>query len=210
MSNYKLRCNGLLGGTLKWSMGYNIVSTAALATVASTFDTAIGTLWTTATNGLQNFTHTDVTVVNTTVYQVNNIWFTTNKAVTAHAIAGTDANTTPHYSLAAFVFMNSTNAQGKSYRGHIKMPPFANDTMAAGLLTAGVVTSLTTVWQAFFTTMKGLAGYSVVSYNRKPNKALDVAFTQHQLTAFTIPNKIGSNEQRADKQLATNSGTGTL
>lgn len=210
MPNYKLRCNGLLGGTFKWSMGYNILSTAALATVASTFDTAIGTLFTTATNGIQNFIHTDVTVVNTTVYQTGTTWLTTAKQVTAHAIAGTDANVTPHYSLAAFVFLDSTSNNGKSYRGHIKMPPFANDTMAAGLLNAGVVTSLGTVWQAFFTTMKGLAGYQAVSYNRKPNKLGDPAFTPHQLSAFTIANKVGSQEQRQDKQLATNSTTGTL
>ena len=210
MPNYKLRVNGLLGGTFKWSMGYNILSTAALATVASTFDTALGTLWTTATNGIENFCHTDVTVVNTTVYQVNTQWRVTNKTVTAHALAGTDANVTPHYSLSGYVFMNSTSNNGKSYRGHIKMPPFANDTMAAGLLNAGVVTSLTTVWQAFFTTMKGLAGYEVVSYNRLPNKLGDAAFTPHQLSAFQIPNKIGSEEQRDDKQLATSFGTGTL
>jgi len=210
MPNYKLRVNGLLGGAFKWSMGYNILSTAALATVASTFDTAFGTLWTTATNGIENFCHTDVTVVNTTVYQVSTLWITQSKAVTAHALAGTDVAVTPHYSLSAFVFMNSTSNNGRSYRGHIKMPPFASDTMAAGLLNAGVVTSLGTVWQAFFTTMKGLAGYEVVSVNRKPNKLGDPIFTPHQLTAFTISNKVGSNEQRHDKQLATNSTTGTL
>jgi len=210
MANYKARVNGLLGTSLKWSMGYKFASTAALATVASTFDGAVGTLWTDATNGIQKFTHTDVTVTNTTVYLLNSSWISTQKTTTPHAIAGTDVNTTPHYGLAPFVFMFSSAAQGKSFRGHMKLPPFANDTMAAGLLTNAVVTSLETVFAAFFTTMKGLSGYQVVSYNRRTNKVGDVPFTQHVLTSFTIPNLVGTQEQRYDKQLATFSASGSL
>lgn len=211
MSNFKVRVNGLLGGgPLKWSMGYNLQSTALIATVASTFDAAVGTLWTTAANGIQNFTHTDVTVVNTTVYQVNNSWLTTGKVVTPHAIAGTDVNVTPHYMLSGFVFMNNSASVFKSFRGHMKLPPFASDTMAAGLLTNSVVTSLETVFQAFFNSMKGLAGYLAVSYNRKPNRLGDPAFTVHQLNQFTVTNKIGAQEQRQDKQLSTFSASGTM
>lgn len=210
MTNFKLRVNGLLAGSLRWSMGYNCVSTAALATVASTFDTAVGTLWTTAVNGIQVLTNADVTVVNTTVYQVNQNWRSVSKQVTAHAIAGTDANPTTDYAQSPYVFMFSGVANTKSFRGHIKMPPLAEDQMLNGQLKAATVTSLKTVWQAFFTSMDALAGYQVVSYNRLTNKIGEVPFTAHQLVSFSIGSRPGTQRARKRKQLATTTQTGNL
>src|SRR5215472_217312 len=159
MANFRLRVNGLLNASLKWSMGYDIISTAALATVASTFDTAVGTLWTTAVNGIQQLSASDVTVVNTTVYQTNASWITTAKTLTPHAIAGAHGTVTTDYGSSPFVFMNNPANDSRSFRGHIKLPPLTQDQYLNGLLINAAVTSLNTVFQAFFTTMKGLAGY---------------------------------------------------
>lgn len=209
MTNYRLRMTGLLGGAHGWSMGYHITSTAALATVASTLDTAFNTLWTDAANGLEKYLHTDVTLVDTRAYSCNANWLTTAKVITPRALAGTDANPTFDFASAPFIMLFDGVDQ-RSDRGFIKLPPPATDAVAGSLLTNAFGTSLNTVWQAFFTSMKALAGYTVVSYNRVPNKAGDPAFTNHTLTNYDIGNKLGTNRKRKRKVLATVVLTGTL
>jgi hypothetical protein len=209
VTNYRLRMNGLLNGTHTWSCGYHITSTAALATVATTLDGAWNTLWTDGAHGIGLFLHTDVTLVNTTVYQCNASWLTTAKTVTDRALAGTDANPTFDYGSAPFIELYD-GVDNRSDRGFIKFPPPATDAVAGSLLTSTFQTALNDVLGPFFTTMKGLAGYTVVSYNRLTNKAGDPPFTNHTLTNYSLGNKLGTNRKRKRKLLATNVLTGSL
>ena len=209
MSTYRLRINGALPGGLLWSTGYTILSTAAASSVASTLDSAWNTLWTDATNGLGKFVHTDVTTINTVVYTLNTSLITTAKNTTPRALAGTDAN--PTMDLASSPYIAFTGAQDtKSDKGRMKLPPLASDVIAAGLVTNACVTSLTTVFNAFFTTMKGLAGYQAVSFNRHVNKQGDPANTPHQLTGGLLVNRLGSERPRKRKLKTTFSGAITL
>lgn len=209
MSNYRLRINGGLPNGLLWSTGYNILSTAAPATVASTLDTAWNTLWTDATNGLEKFVHTDVTTINTVVYTTNTNWVTTAKITTPRALAGTDANASMSLAACPYIAFTGTS-DTKSDKGRMKLPPLASDAIAAGLVTNACVTALTTVFNAFFTTMKGLAGYQAVSYNRHTNKQGDPPFTPHQLTGGLLVNRLGTERPRTRKLKTTFSGTITL
>lgn len=205
MPTYRLRVNGLLGASQTWSTGYTILSTAGASTVATTFDAAWDTLWTDAGNGLGKFCHSEVTVVNTVVYTLNTSLIVTAKILTPRALAGTDTNPTFDYGVAPYIALTGAS-DTRSDRGRMKLPPLATDAQSAGLLIAGTVTSLTAVFNTFFTTMKGLAGYQAVSYNHHTNKQGDPPFTPHQLTGGLLGNRPGQQRQRKRKLRSSNSG----
>ena len=209
MTNYKLRVAGALPQGMSWSAGYNIVSSATLGTVSSTWNVAWNAFWTDATNGLEKYVPAGVTTINTTAYTMSATWRVTGKDQRALALAGTDAN---HISnIAASPYVSLTGAvDNATDRGHIKLPPFGNDAIVDGLVTNAVVTSLGISLQTLMTTMKSLAGYQAVSYNRHANKLGDPAFTNHQLTNATFVNRCGTNRARQRKLRITFSAAITL
>lgn len=209
MTNFKLRVTGALPQALSWSSGYNIVSSATLTTVSSTFNAAFNSFWTDATNGLEKYVPAGVTTVQTIAYQMSSTWRVTGKDVRALALAGTDVNHISNIAASPYVLFTGATDNATD-RGHMKLPPFGNDAIVDGLVTNAVVTSLTTSLQTFFTTMKALAGYSVVSYNRHTNKLGDPPFTNHPLVNFEMVNRCGTERARQRKLKVTFVGNGTL
>lgn len=209
MTNYKVRVGGLLPQGMTWSTGYNLVSTAALGTVSSTWNAAWNAMWTDATNGLEKFVPSGVTVINTTAYTMSNTWRVTGKDQRALALAGTDVNHISNIAAAPYISMTGATDNATD-RGHIKLPPFGNDAIVDGLVTNACVTALGTVFQTLFTTMKALAGYQAVSYNRHANKLGDPPFTNHQLTNATMTNRCGTNRARQRKLKVTFTSAITL
>lgn len=209
MTNFKLRVLGGLPQSLSWSSGYNISSTDTLATVSSTFNAAFGAFWTDATNGLDKYVPAGVTTVETVVYQCNAQWRSTGKDPRPLAHAGIDTNHISNIAASPYVLLSGAVDEG-SDRGHLKLPPFGNDAIVDGLVTNTVVTSLGVSLQTFFTTMKALAGYQAVSYNRRANKLGDPPFTNHPLTAFSMQNRCGTERPRQRKLKVTFTAVGTL
>lgn len=209
MTNFKLRVFGTLPQGLSWSSGYNITSTDTLATVGSTFNTAFGALWTDAVNGLETMTPAGVATTETICYSCNATWRVTGKDIRPLANAGTNAN---HISnLAASPYLHFTGAiDNRSDGGHMKFPPFSNDKVVDGLVINAAVTALGTSLQTFFTTMKALAGYQAVSFNKLTNRLGDPPFTNHVLTDFTMVNRCGTERGRQNKLKTTFTAVGTL
>lgn len=186
-----------------------MLSTASASAVASALDSAWNTLWTDATGGLEKWVATDITTVNTVVYTVDANWRVTNKTTTPRALAGTNVNHTPNLASSpyiAFVGANDT----RSDKGRLKLPPFASDQITAGLILNATVDAFAVVASAFFTSMSGLAGAQIVSYNRHTNKAGDPPFTPHQLTGGLFANRPGTERARERKLKATHSATVTF
>lgn len=209
MTNFKVRVSGLLPQSMTWSTGYNLVSTATLGTVSSTWNAAWNAFWTDATNGLEKYVPAGVTVIQTTCYQMSSTWRVTGKDVRALALAGTDVNHISNIAASPYVAMTGS-VDNATDRGRLKLPPFGNDAMVDGLVTNAVVTSLGTSLQTLFTTMKALAGYQAVSYNRRTNKLGDPPFTNHQLTNATMQNRVGTERARQHKLKTTFSAAITL
>jgi hypothetical protein len=209
MTLYLARARGLYAGSHRWSTGYLLNSTVAESTVASTFTSAFGTLWTTATNGYANLCNADVTTVDTVVYTLNPSLRALSKTVTALSHAGTNAHDSLPFEVSVTVAMLGAS-DTKSDRGRMKFPTPSNDMFVGDVLTAGFQTSLKTVLDVFFTSMRGLAGYSAVKVNKKPNKQGDPAFTQHIITSYSVSNKPGSNRNRTKKILPSAFVTGTV
>lgn len=209
MTIYLARARGLSAGADRWSFGYLLNSTAAESTIASTFTSAITTFWTTATNGYANLCNADVALVDTVVYTMNPTLRALSKTVTANAHAGTNAHDSLPFGVSVWVAMKGA-ADTKSDRGGFKLPPPSNDQFVGAILTAAFQTSIKAVLDPFFTSMRGLAGYSAIKMNPKPNKQGDPAFTQHIVTSYSVSNKPGSNRNRTKKILPTAFVTGTI
>jgi len=209
MSNFKCRVKGALPQGLAWSAGFNLVSTAPVATVASTLDAAWNTAWSDAGNGIKLFVAADVTTVSTVVYAVDANWRTLQTVVTPRALVGTNANVTPN--LASSPYMAFTGAlDTKSYAGRFKFPPFASNEISAGLILNATCDSIATVMSTFFASILGLAGSSIVSYNRHVNKQNDPPGTTHILTGGTMKNRPGTERARERKLKATHVATITF
>lgn len=203
MSNYRAVCAGLLGGTLPWSFRMGLQSSATESTVATNWNSAIHTLFTTATNGLQNFMSSDVTVTDTFVTTLNATFHQTTKTdvTTSLPIAGTDANASLPWNMAEVVTLR-TGFATKSGHGRIFLPPFAEDQIAAHVIKAATITSMQTVFNAFFAALIG-AGHVPYIYNAKTLKDGTLPFTIKLCTFYDISNKPAQQRRRVSKVVPT-------
>ncbi len=209
MPNYRCRINGAIPNGLSWSTGFKLLSTAGISTVASTLDSAWNTLWTDATGGLTKWVTSGVTTTNTTVYLCDANWRATQKTVTPRALSGTNASATPHLAISPYMTMSGTS-DTKSDKARMKFPPFASDQISAGLIVNATCDAFAVVLTAFFTTISGLAGAQVVSYNTHTNKQGEPPFTPHQVTTGLFSNRPGTERARERKLKATHSATVTI
>jgi hypothetical protein len=206
---YAVRARGLYNGADRFSFGYLLNSTSALSGVASTFTSAITTMWTTATDGYANLTFTDVALVDTVVYTMSPHLVVLDKFVTANAHAGTSSNSSLPYGTSVTVAMLGAD-DTKSDRGHFSLPTPQQISIAGGLWTSTFQTHLKNILDPFFTTMRGLPGYSAVKINRNTNRQGDAPFTQHVVTSYSVSNKPGTAKMRTRKQLPTAFVTGSI
>lgn len=209
MTLYEVRARGLYNSAQTWSFGYKLNSTEALSSVASAFDGAMSTFWTTATHGFENLCFTDVSMVDTVAYTLNPSLVVLDKVVTPNSKTGTSSNGSLAYGTTITVGMIGDN-DTKSDRGHMSLPTPDQGFIADGLYTATIQTHLTSILNAFFTSMRGLAGYSAVKVNTHTNKQGDPPFTQHVVNKWIVSDKPGSARQRTRKQKPTTFVTGTI
>jgi len=203
MPNYSLKVNGLLGGSLPWSFGLFASGAGSESATSATFNTAVGTLFTTATNGIQNFITSDVTVTGTVTSTLNATMHQVTSTPGSLSITGTATGASLPWSVAE-VITTLTGFSQKSGHGRIFLPPFAESTVAAHIITSGTVTSLKTVFDTFFST---LVTDSILPFifNRKALKDGTPPFTQKPLNSpyFKIGNKPHSQRRRVSKLVPT-------
>lgn len=209
MTLYEVRARGLYGGSSSWSFGYLLNSTEAASSVASTFNGAITTWWTTATDGYANLCNADVTLVDTVTYTLNTSKVVLDKIVTANAQVGTNAHDSLAFQTAVWVAMLG-DADTKSDRGGMMLPTPSNDNLVAEVWTAAFQESLQDIFDPFFVTMRALAGYSAVKINPHTNKQGDPPFTQHPVNAYKIGNKPATVRRRTKKRKPTVYVTGII
>jgi len=203
MPDFSLKVKGLLGGSLPWSFGFFAAGSGSEASTSSTFNTAVGTLFTTATNGIQNFITSDVTVTGTVTSTLNGTMHQVTETIGSLSITGTATGNSLPWSVAEVVTTITGFAQ-KSGHGRIFLPPFAESTVASHVITSGTITSLKTVFDTFFSTII-TAGIQPFIFNRKPLKDGTPAITQKPLNApyFKISNKPAQQRRRVSKVVPT-------
>lgn len=101
-------------------------------------------------------------------------------------------------------------ADAPSDRGRMFLPPPAADVFTADIWTSAFLNSLKLVFDPFFTTLNGLAGYQQVTFNRHTNKLGEPPFTNHVITNYAIGNKPAVQRRRTRKTRPTNSVTGVV
>lgn len=206
MTDFRLSAFGILNaGNLPWS--FSILATGAIseATAASTFNTAITALWTTATVGLENVLPTDVSLTKTQAATVDSNLHQVTLTSNANVIAGTDANAALPKQLSIVVTTRSA-APIKSGHGRFWLPPFADDTLGTGgLLASTVQTHLQTAFNSFFSSLT-TAGLSFFIQNRRALKNGTPSGTRHTLTTYDISNEFRVHRHRVSKIVPTRLG----
>lgn len=197
MTNFRGSINGLLGGSLPWSTHLNMQSSLSEGTVSSNWSTAVSALFTTATNGLQNFMNADVTVTGTLVSTLNATMHQTTGTRTTLSISGSDANPSLPWYVSEIVTLRSAQL---THWGHGRMflPPFAEDQIAAHVIKAATITSMITVFNAFFASLTG-AGISFFLYNARTRKDGTAPFQITVATGYDLSNKPAVQRRRVSK-----------
>jgi len=209
MTLFEVRARGLYGGSTTWTFGYKFNSTALIATVASAFNGAMTTWWTTAADGYANFVNADVTLVDTLVYVLNSDQIVLDKQVTANAQVGVNAHDSLAFQTAVWVAMTGASDTA-SDRGGFFLPTPSNDTLVGEVWTAAFTEALQDIFDPFFVTMRALAGYSPVKINKNTNRQGDPPGTQHVVNAYKIGNKPATVRRRTKKRRPTVYVTGVV
>jgi hypothetical protein len=171
------------------------------ATLAATLDTATNTLWTTATNGIQALTTSNVTLEGTQVSTLNATLHELTKTVTTRHIAGTASGSELPWHDTLVIGMTGVQII-KADRGRVRFPPLAVSTMSAGLFSTGAVASLKAVLDVYWPAVRA-GGMTYFSANRTVLVGGQLAFTKSTLTSYHISNEPGILRNRSDKRVPT-------
>lgn len=206
MTDFRLSAFGILNaGNLPWSFSMLATGAVSEATAATSFDTAMSALWTTATVGLENFIPTDVSLTKTQAATVNSALRQVTLTSNANVKAGTDANAALPKQLSIVVTTRSASPI-KSGHGRFWLPPFADDTLGTGgLLASTVQTHLQTAFNSFFSSLV-TGGLSFFIQNRRALKDGTPVGTRHTLTTYDISNEFRVHRHRVSKIVPTRLG----
>lgn len=190
---------------LPWSFSMLLSGAVSEAAAAATYDSAMSTLWTTATNGLDNFVPTDAGMTETEVATIDNNGHLLSHTVTPNIRAGIDANISLPKQLAIVVTTRSALPR-RSGIGRWWLPPFATDTVVAGgFLSSTIQGHLVNSIAAFYASLTS-GGLTPFIENRKPLKDGTPAGVVKDLVTFDIANVFREHRSRTAKIVPTRQG----
>jgi hypothetical protein len=201
MTDFRCTVHGLIGGNFEWSNRICVSGATAESTLATDFATAVTALYTTATNGLENFMSSDVTVTGILVTTLNATMHQTTGTRAGLSIAGTDSNPSLPWDTAEVVTWRSAQL---THWGHGRwyLPPFAEDQIAAHVIKAATTAKMKLVLDPFFESF-GSAGVVPFIYNQRPRKDGTAAFTKTNLINYDISDKPARQRRRVSKIIPT-------
>jgi len=197
MPNFRCQINGTLGGSLPWSTALHVSGAIAEGTLSTDFTTATTNLWTTETDGLQNFMSADVVVTGTLVTTLNATMHQTTGTEATLDIAGTDDNASLPWNISEVVTLRSPQ-RTKWGHGRMFLPPFAEDQIVAHVIKSATCTAVAGVFDTFFAALVA-AGTTPFIYNERPRKDGTPAYTVTNLTYFDFSNKPAQQRRRVSK-----------
>lgn len=206
MTDFRLTVGGnLAASALPWT--FNMLATGAVseASAASTLNTAVTALWTTATTGLENFIATDVSLQFTEAATLDTNLHQTTRTTTPNVVAGTSASPSLPKQLTIVVTTRSATFT-KSGHGRFFLPPFAtNEVAAGGVLLGATQTALQTQFNAFFAALN-TAGLSLFIQNRRALKNGTPAGRRLSLVTYDVANEYRVHRRRVSKVVPTRIG----
>lgn len=202
MTTFSCRINGLIGGSLPWSTGFDASGSLSEAAASTLFNAQATALWNTATNGLQNFMNADITTTNTRVVTLDPVTFRQTTGTTATmAIAGTDANASLPWDTAHVITLRSVQLK-KSGHGRMYLPAFAEDQIVSHVLKAATTAKMKIVFDAFWAALVS-GGLQPVLFNRRVLNDGTPPFTMKNLTTYDISDKPAQQRRRVSKVIPT-------
>lgn len=201
MTNFRCSVEGLIGGSFPWSNRIHVSGATAESTLAVDFAAAVTALYTTATNGLQNFMSADVTITGILVCTLNATMHQTTGTPEALTIAGTDANPSLPWDTSEIITWRS--AQRTKYgHGRWFLPPFAEDQIASHVIKPATTAKMKLVLDPFFEAF-GSAGVVPFLYNSRARKDGTPPYTITNVINYDISDKPARQRRRVSKIVPT-------
>jgi hypothetical protein len=182
-------------------MQYYLTGGVTEAAMSATFNAAATALFSTAADGIQHLMCADVATTTTEVATLNASMRETSKTIAAMALTGDAAgNSLPWDTgyIERYTFPGVTKAE----RGLTHLPPLAQSTLVAHVMTAATAESLQDVFDVFFPAIH-TSGVQSFVFNDRVTVSSPVLYTKRFPTGYDISDKPGSVEGRADKVLPT-------
>ena len=201
MTNFRCEVFGLIGAELPWSNRIHVSGSTAESTLATDFAASITALYTTATNGLQNFMSADVTVTGIKVTTLNSTMHQTTGVTAGLSIAGTDANASLPWSNAEVVTWRTAQLT-KWGHGRWYLPPFAEDQIVAHVIKSATTAKMKLVLDPFFTSF-GSSGVVPFLYNERTRKDGTPPYTMTNIINYDISDKPAVQRRRVSKIVPT-------
>jgi len=201
MTNFRCTIQGLIGGDFEWTNRIHVSGATAESTLATDFADAVTALYTTATNGLQNFMSSDVTVTGVLVCTLNSTMHQTTGTPVSLDIAGTDENASLPWDTAEIITWR-TAQRTKWGHGRWFLPPFAEDQIASHVIKSATTAKMKDVFDTFFESF-GSAGVSAFLYNDKTRKDGTPPYTMTDIINYDISDKPARQRRRVSKIIPT-------
>jgi len=201
VTNFRCTINGLIGGSFPWSNRIHVSGATAESTLATDFAAAVTALYTTATNGLENFMSADVTLTGVLVCTLNATMHQTTGTEAALSITGTDANASLPWDTAEVITWRS--AQRTKYgHGRWYLPPFAEDQIVSHVVKPATTAKMKLVLDPFFESF-GSAGVVPFLYNERARKDGTPPYTITNIINYDISDKPARQRRRVSKIVPT-------
>ena len=170
--------------------------------MSTQFSAAVSTLWTTAADGIQNLTTSDVTVTGTETDTLNVSMKKLSGTPTTLAIAGTASGQSLDWRSSLLLEMSNTGFTQKRFKGKVFLPALAQSQLAADIYLAATMESLQDVFDVFFPAIHA-SGMQSFSYNQRVLKDGTPAFTVSLLNSYRLSDKPSSQRRRTRKIIPT-------
>lgn len=200
MSDFLAKIHGTLGGTRTWSMGFHLTGGVTEAALSSTFNAAAVALFNTTTDGIKNYVTSDVVATQSEVISLNAQMKLLSHTFATVNVTGIASGQSLPWNVAELVRLGSTVLDIKAARGHVYLPPAAESTVSAHVMTAGFLASMKTVFDVFFPAIH-TSGVQSFVFNRLPLKDGTPAYTKRIMDFYEISNKPSSQRGRVRKVL---------
>lgn len=202
MANYRCIIHGLLGASRPWTCTFHLTGGLTESAMETQFNNAVTALWTTAADGIQNLTTSDVTVVSTETQTLNASMKKLSGTPLNNAIAGTAAGASLPWKDAVLIEMYNTGQTSKRFHGKVFLPTLAQSQLAADVYIAAATESLQDVLDVFFPAIHA-SGMQSFSYNQRMLKDGTPPFTVSTLNQYRISDKPSTQRRRVRKIIPT-------
>jgi hypothetical protein len=197
MTDYHAKIIGQFAGGIRWTTGVHITSNQSESALATTWNNAVGAMWTDPAHGIETLYPVTTSVVETMVTTLDGSMRGVSQTVTGLAVPGTSTADTLPYQEAIVISLRGVGIK-RHNRGRMFLPALAEDQVNSDALITAAQTRISTAIKAVWSTVNS-DGSTFFVTNLKPLKDGTPAFQKSVVTTPLVSNKPARQSRRVAK-----------